>query len=66
MRKLIFMFAIIASLSFMSCGNSTCSTKATTDTDTIMVDSLDSVSDTTVVDSTVCPDSTFISLDFSL
>ena len=54
MRKLIFMFAIIASLSFMSCGNSTCSTKATTDT--IMVDSLDSVSDTTVVDSTVCPD----------
>lgn len=56
MRKLIFMFAIIVSLSFMSCGNSTCSTKATTDTDTVMVDSLDSVSDTTVVDSTVCPD----------
>ena len=52
MRKLIFMFAIIASLSFMSCGNSTCSTTA----DTVMVDSLDSVSDTTVVDSTVCPD----------
>lgn len=56
MRKLIFMFAIIASLSFMSCGNSTCSNKATTDTDTVMVDSLDSVSDTTVVDSTACPD----------
>lgn len=56
MRKLIFMVAIIVLLSFMSCGNFACSTKATTDTDTVMVDSLDSVSDTTVVDSTVCPD----------
>lgn len=56
MRKLIFMFAIIASLSFMSCGNSTNCSCNVSDTDTVMVDSMDSTVDSVAIDSMVCPD----------
>lgn len=42
MKKLLFIFMTIAALSFGSCGNRVASTEAA-DTDTVMVDSIDSV-----------------------
>lgn len=51
MKKLIFIFVTIAALSFGSCGNRVTSTKAT---DTVMVDSIDSVdSDSSKCDITI-------------
>ena len=53
MKKLIFIFMTIAALSFGSCGNRVTSTKAA-DTDTVMVDSIDSVdSDSSGCDITI-------------
>jgi len=47
MRKIVFLFAAFAALTFASCGNKT---TATTEGDSTMVDS---VADTTVVDTTI-------------
>lgn len=53
MKKLIFIFITIAALSFGSCGNRVTSTEAA-DTDTVMVDSMDSMnSDSSGCDITI-------------
>lgn len=48
MKKLVFMFVAIAAISFASCGNKT-NQAAPVDSDTVAV--VDSVADSTVVDS---------------
>lgn len=59
MKKVLFAFAVIASLSFVACnGNKTTSTDATTDSTSVAVDSVqvDSTSATNVAIDTVATD----------
>ena len=55
MKKLVLMFVAMAAISFASCGNKNESAAPAQDSDTTVVDSLDStaVADTTVADTTV-------------
>ena len=49
-------FCFVA-VSFMSCGNKTTGSSAVSDSDSVVVDTLDTVAvDSAAVDSTVCPD----------
>ena len=43
MKKLVFMVCAVFALSFMSCGNKTAKVAGASDSDTVTVDSLDSV-----------------------
>lgn len=51
MKKLVFLFAAVAAISFASCGNKTAATAEVADSDTVCVDS--AVCDSAVVDSAV-------------
>ena len=51
MKKLVFMFVAVAAISFASCGNKT-EQGAATDSDTVVVDTVDTVAaDTVAADS---------------
>lgn len=52
MKKLVLMFVAIAAISFASCGNKAQQAPATTDSDTTVVDSVDTTAavDTTATD----------------
>lgn len=52
MKKLIFMVCAAFALSFMSCGNKTTKTAGASDSDTVTVDSLDSVATDSTVSAT--------------
>ena len=56
MKKLVFMFVAMAAISFASCGNKT-EQAAPVDSDTVVVDSLDSVASDTVANDTTANDS---------
>ena len=58
MKKFIFAFIFAISMSFGmgSCGSKTAANTGSHDSDTTVVDSLDSTVDSVAVDSTVCPD----------
>lgn len=60
MKKLVFMFVAFAAISFASCGNKTSDAAATTDSDSVVVDSAaDSVAtDSTAADSAATADTT--------
>ena len=52
MKKLLFVFVAIAAMTMASCGGQTTPASITNDSDTVVVDSLDSISiDTLSVDS---------------
>lgn len=55
MKKILFFAAICVSTMFAACGNKACCGNENGN-DTVKVDSLDSISDSLAVDSTVCPD----------
>ena len=57
MKKLFFMTFCFVAVSLMSCGNQTTGSSAVSDSDSVVVDTLDTVAvDSAAVDSTVCPD----------
>ena len=57
MKKLFFAVMSMVAMTFVSCGNQTTSSSNVNDSDTITVDSLNSVGvDSAAIDSTVCPD----------
>ena len=60
MKKLVFMFVAFAAISFASCGNKTSDAAATTDSDSVVVDSAaDSVAtDSAAADSAATADTT--------
>lgn len=60
MKKLVFMFVAFAAISFASCGNKTSDAAATSDSDSVVVDSAaDSVAtDSTAADSAATADTT--------
>lgn len=54
MKTILVVFAMVVAMSFASCGNSTKSAASANDSDTVVVDTVDSVSaDTITVDSAV-------------
>ena len=57
MKKLFFAVMSMVAMTFVSCGNQTTSSSNVNDSDTVTVDSLNSVGvDSAATDSTVCPD----------
>ena len=57
MKKLFFSVMSMVAMTFVSCGNQTTSSSNVNDSDTVTVDSLNSVGvDSAATDSTVCPD----------
>lgn len=54
MKTILVVFAMVVAMSFASCGNSTKSAASANDSDTVVVDTVDSVaSDSVAVDSAV-------------
>lgn len=54
MKKLVFLFVAVAAISFASCGGQTPSAASVNDSDSVVVDSLDSIAvDSVVADSVV-------------
>lgn len=53
MKTILVVFAMVVAMSFASCGNSTKSAASANDSDTVVVDTVDSVADTVAVDSAV-------------
>ena len=57
MKKLFFAVMSMVAMTFVSCGNQTTSSSNVNDSDTVTVDSLNSVGvDSAAIDSTVFPD----------
>ena len=57
MKKLFFAVMSMVAMTFASCGNQTTSSSNVNDSDTVVVDSLNSIGvDSAAIDSTVCPD----------
>ena len=54
MKKLVFMFVAFVAMTFAACGGQTASTARVNDSDSVVVDSLDTIAvDSVVADSTV-------------
>lgn len=54
MKKLVFMATVMVAMAFAACGGQTATETVTTDSDSVVVDSLDTIAvDTIVVDSIV-------------
>ena len=54
MKKLVFLFVAMVAMTFAACGGQTVGTASTNDSDSVIVDSIDSIlADSVVADSTV-------------
>lgn len=54
MKKLVFMATLMVAMSFAACGGKTAATTSTNDSDSVVVDSIDSIAvDSLVADSVV-------------
>ena len=54
MKKLVFVFMAVVAMTFAACGNKTAGTASVNDSDSVVVDSLDTISlDSMVFDSVV-------------